>query len=228
VTRPAGGTPGRKGARRRIIVALTGASGAIYGVRLLAHLRAAGGIETHVVVSHAGALSAHHELGLKRGELERLADVAHSVNDIGASIASGSFACDGMVIAPCSAKTLAAVASGYADNLIARAADVCLKERRTLILMVREAPLHLVHLRNMETVTQMGAIVCPPMPAFYHRPTSVEDLVDHSLGRVLDLLRIEQSLAAPWTGFHGTARSTPRTLAEPLEAASGSAVPEED
>lgn len=228
MTRASGGQPARPGTRRRIIVALTGASGAIYGVRLLAHLRAAGDIETHVVVSHAGALSAHHELGLKRGELERLADVAHSVNDLGASIASGSFPCDGMVVAPCSAKTLAAIASGYADNLVARAADVCLKERRKLILMVRETPLHLVHLRNMETVTQMGGIVCPPMPAFYHRPASIEELVDHSLGRVLDLLQIGQSLAKPWTGFHGASRNTPRALSEPLEVAPGRTVPEED
>jgi polyprenyl P-hydroxybenzoate/phenylacrylic acid decarboxylase-like protein len=201
--RRARAAPPARSAGRRIIVAITGASGAVYGTRLLQHLRAAGGIETHVVLSNAGALSAHHELGLKRGQVEALADVAHNVNDIGASIASGSFACDGMVIAPCSAKTLAAVATGYADNLIARAADVCLKERRRLVLMVRETPLHLVHLRNMETVTQMGAVVFPPLPAFYQRPSSIEDMVDHTLARVLDLLGIGHALAKPWTGFRG-------------------------
>jgi 4-hydroxy-3-polyprenylbenzoate decarboxylase len=204
--------------RRRLIVAITGASGAVYGARLLMHLRASGLVETHVVVSNAGALSAHHELGLKRNQLESLADVAHSVNDIGASIASGSFACDGMVVAPCSAKTLAAVASGYADNLVARAADVCLKERRALVLMVRETPLHLVHLRNMETVTQMGAIVFPPLPAFYQRPTTIEELVDHSLGRVLDLLKIEHALAPPWTGFQGLSQTALRAEPEPASA----------
>jgi len=190
---------------RRVIVAMTGASGALYGVRLLAHLRSAG-VETHLVVSHAGALSAHHELGLKRGELESLADVAHSVNDVGASIASGSYPVDAMVVAPCSVKTLAAVAGGYADNLIARAADVCLKERRNLVLMVREAPLHLGHLRNMEAVTQMGAIVFPPVPALYQKPASIEEMVDHTLARVLDLLKVDHRLARPWTGFRGLDR----------------------
>ena len=192
-----------RGARapRRIIVAVTGASGAMYGTRMLQHLRTIGGFETHVVVSQAGALNAHHELGLKRSQIEAMADVAHAVGDIGASIASGSFACDGMVIAPCSAKTLAAIANGYADNLVARAADVCLKERRRLVMMVREAPLHLVHLRNMETVTLMGAVVFPPTPTFYHRPSSVEELVDQSLARVLDLLEIEHTLAPRWEGI---------------------------
>lgn len=203
---PPGGGAGQARRQCRIIVAVTGASGAIYGARLLSHLRATGRVETHIVVSHAGALSAHHELGLKRSQLEALADVAHSVNDIGASIASGSFACDGMVVAPCSAKSLAAIASGYADNLVARAADVCLKERRRLILLVREAPLHLVHLRNMETVTQMGGIIFPPLPTFYQRPTSIEQLVDQTLGRVLDLLMIEHSLSPQWTGFQGPDR----------------------
>jgi 4-hydroxy-3-polyprenylbenzoate decarboxylase len=189
------------GARRRVIVAITGASGAIYGTRLLAHLRALGSLETHVVVSNAGALGAHHELGLKRAEVEALADVAHSVTDIGASIASGSFPCAGMVVAPCSGKTLAAIASGYADNLVTRAADVCLKERRRLVLMVREAPLHLAHLRNMEAVTQMGGVIFPPSPTFYHRPGSIEQMVDQTLARVLDLLDVEHALAPQWTGM---------------------------
>ncbi len=189
------------GPRRRVIVAVTGASGTLYGTRLLAHLRASGQVETHVVVSQAGALNAHHELGLKRADIEAMADVAHGVGDVGASIASGSFACEAMVVAPCSAKTLAAIACGFSENLVSRAADVCLKERRRLILMVREAPLHLVHLRNMETVTQMGGIIFPPMPAFYQHPASLETMVDHSLARVLDLLGIEHSLSTRWAGL---------------------------
>ena len=187
--------------RRRLIVAITGASGAIYGTRLLAHLQAVPDIETHVVVSHAGALSAHHELGLKRSEIEQMANCAHSITDIGASIASGSFGGYGMVIAPCSAKTLASIANGFADNLVARAADVCLKERRRLILLVREAPLHLVHLQNMQTVTLMGGIIFPPSPTFYHRPTTLEQMVDQTLARVLDLLQIEHALAPRWSGM---------------------------
>ncbi len=188
-------------ARKRVIVAITGASGAIYGTRLLAHLRATGQVETHVVVSNGGALSAHHELGLKRSQIEDMADVAHGVGDIGSSIASGSFRCAAMVVAPCSAKSLAAIAGGFAENLVARAADVCLKERRPLVLLVREAPLHLVHLRNMETVTQMGGIIFPPSPTFYHRPASLEQMVDQTLGRVLDLLQIEHALAPRWEGI---------------------------
>jgi 4-hydroxy-3-polyprenylbenzoate decarboxylase len=193
--------------QRRVIVAITGASGALYGTRLLGHLRAAGTVETHVVVSAAGALNAHHELGLKRAQVEALADVAHSASDVGASIASGSFRCDAMVVAPCSAKTLASIATGVSENLIGRAADVCLKERRRLVLMVREAPLHLGHLRNMEAVTEMGGIIFPPTPAFYQRPKSVEEMVDQTLARVLDLLEIEHTLAPRWDGLH---RDDPR------------------
>ena len=185
---------------RRVIVAVTGASGAVYGVRLLQHLRAAGGVETHVVVSHAGALTASQELGIKRAGIEALADVAHGVSDIGAAIASGSFAWESMVIAPCSGKTLAAISCGFADNLIARAADVTLKERRRLVLLVREAPLHAAHLRNMQEVTQMGGIVFPPVPAFYHRPSSIEEIVDQTLARVLDLIGVEHQLAPRWRG----------------------------
>lgn len=197
----AGEAQAPRAGRKRIIVAITGATGAIYGTRLLAHLRHTERVETHVVVSQAGALSAHHELDLKRTQIEAMADVAHGVNEIGASIASGSFACDGMVVAPCSAKTLSAIATGYSENLVARAADVCLKERRRLILLFREAPLHLVHLRNMETVTLMGGIVLPPAPAFYHRPTTVEQIVDQTLARVLDLLEIPHDLAPRWNGM---------------------------
>ncbi len=185
----------------RLIVALTGATGAIYGVRLLQHLRALPAIETHLMISDAGVLNLHQELDLKRKDVEALAHVVHSVRDVGASIASGSFQSDGMIIAPCSMKTLAAVAQGFADNLITRAADVVLKERRRLVLMVRETPFNLAHLRNMTAVTEMGGIVFPPLPNFYHRPTSIDEMVDHSLARVLDLFQIEHQLAPRWNGL---------------------------
>ena len=188
--------------RQRIIVGISGASGAIYGVRLLQALRTLPGIETHAVISDAGWLNITHELGLERTHAPALADVVHSIDHIGASIASGSFHASGMVVAPCSMRTLAAIAHGLADNLLTRAADVILKERRRLILLARETPLHLVHLRNMTTVTEMGAIVCPPVPAFYQKPQTVDDIVQHSIARVLDLLGLEQTLAAPWMGLN--------------------------
>ena len=188
--------------RQRIIVGISGASGAIYGVRLLQALHTLPGIETHAVISDAGWLNITHELGLERTHAPALADVVHSIDHIGASIASGSFRASGMVVAPCSMRTLAAIAHGLADNLLTRAADVILKERRRLILLARETPLHLVHLRNMTTVTEMGAIVCPPVPAFYQKPQTVDDIVQHSIARVLDLLGLEQTLAAPWMGLH--------------------------
>jgi len=189
--------------RPRLVVAITGATGAVYGVRLLQHLRTRGDIETHALISTAGVLSVHQELGLKRGDVEHFADVVHNVNDVGASIASGSFRTAGMVIAPCSMKTLAACAHGLADNLITRAADVCLKERRPLVLLTREAPLNLAHLRNMEAVTLMGGIIFPPLPAFYQRPQTVEQMVDHTLARVLDLLGFDNELAPRWSGMGG-------------------------
>ena len=200
--RPDGGDGGR---RRRIIVAITGATGAVYGLRLLAHLRAAPGIETHLVMSDAALLTVHQELGLQRRDVEALADVVHRNGDIGAAIASGSFQTDGMVIAPCSMKTLAAVAHGLSDNLVARAADVVLKERRRLILMVRETPFNLAHLRNMTAVTEMGGIVFPPLPSFYNLPTSIEQMVDHTVARVLDLLGIENDAAPRWGGMRAAA-----------------------
>jgi len=192
-------------APRRLVVAITGASGAVYGVRLLQAMVAAEGWETHLVCSPSGLLTAHHELGLQRPELERLANVVHNVRDIGASVASGSFRCDGMVVAPCSMRTLAAVATGLADNLITRSADVMLKERRRLVLLARETPLHLAHLRNMTTVTEMGAIVMPPVPAFYTHPQDVDDIVNHTVGRVLDLFDVPHTgLVARWTGMRAT------------------------
>ena len=186
---------------KRLVIAMTGASGALYGVRLLEQLKQIDGVETHLMISDAAALNLHHELDIKRKEVESLASAVHSVRDIGACVASGSFQSDGMVIAPCSMKTLASVAHGMCDNLISRAADVMLKERRRLILMVRETPFNLAHLRNMTAVTEMGGIIFPPLPALYQRPQTVSEMVDHTVGRVLDLLSIEHSLAPAWTGL---------------------------
>ena len=189
------------GPARRIVVGISGASGAVYGVRLLQALQPMCGIESHLVVSDAGWRNLQHELDLDRASVEALADQVHDVRNIGAAIASGSFQCAGMVIAPCSMRTLAAVAHGLSDNLLTRAADVVLKERRRLVMLVRESPLHLTHLRNMVAVTEMGAIVCPPLPAFYLRPTNVADIVDHSVARALDLLDVPQDLAPRWEGL---------------------------
>lgn len=185
---------------QRLVVGLTGASGAIYGVRLLARARALG-LQTHLVASAAGVLNAHHELGLARGDLEALAHHHHAPGEIGACIASGSFDAAAMAVAPCSMKTLAAIAHGLSDNLLTRAADVMLKERRRLLLMVRETPLNLAHLRNMVAVTEMGAIVFPPLPAFYHRPQSVDELVDDTVERALTLLGIEGAQPRIWNGL---------------------------
>jgi 4-hydroxy-3-polyprenylbenzoate decarboxylase len=187
--------------RRRIIVAITGATGATYGVQLLRRLHAAPGVETHLVVSDAAALTLHQELGLQRRDVEALAHVVHRNRDIGASIASGSFQTDGMVIAPCSMKTLAAVAHGLSDNLVTRAADVMLKERRRLVLMVRETPFNLAHLRNMTAVTEMGGIVFPPLPSFYHRPATIDEMVEHTVDRVVDLLGLDNAHAPRWGGM---------------------------
>jgi 4-hydroxy-3-polyprenylbenzoate decarboxylase len=191
-------------APKRLIVAITGASGAMYGVRLLQVLRGMPDIEIHLLLSDAGVLNLHQELDLSRKEVEALAHVVHNVRNIGASIASGSFRSEGMIIAPCSMKTLASVAHGIADNLIARAADVMLKERRRLVLMVRETPLNLAHLRNMTAVTEMGGIIFPPVPAFYQRPQSIADMVDHTVGRVLDLFAVTHVLTPGWSGMKAT------------------------
>jgi flavin prenyltransferase len=186
----------------RVVVGVTGATGATYAVRLLARLKASG-CETHLVASPAGVLNVHHELGLDRKALEALADVAYNPADVGAAIASGSFATAAMVIAPCSMKTLAAVALGLSDNLLTRAADVTLKERRRLVLMVRETPFNLVHLRNMIAVTEMGGVIFPPLPAFYHRPGSIDELVNDSVERVLAVLGIDGAKPKAWTGLRG-------------------------
>jgi 2,5-furandicarboxylate decarboxylase 2 len=189
---------------KRLIVAITGATGAAYGVRLLEALRRQRGWESHLVLSEAGALTAWQELGLKRRGIERLAAKAYSPRDVAAAIASGSFLTEGMAIAPCSMKTLAAVAHAHADDLVSRAADVVLKERRRLVLLPREAPLNLAHLRNMVAVTEMGGIVFPPVPALYAKPKSVEELVGQTVARVLDLFGIRVSGLRRWTGMRGT------------------------
>jgi 4-hydroxy-3-polyprenylbenzoate decarboxylase len=186
---------------KKIIVAITGASGAVYGVRLLQALKAMPGVQTHVTVSTAGLLTLRHELQMDRAHVEELADVAHAAHDVGAQIASGSFQCDGMVIAPCSMRTLAAVALGLSDNLLTRAADVMLKERRRLVLMVRETPLNLAHLRNMTAVTEMGGIIFPPVPSFYHPPASIDEMVNQTVSRVLDVLGLPQADVQRWSGL---------------------------
>ena len=184
---------------KRIVVGISGASGAIYGVRLLQVLREIG-VETHLVISQAARVTLAMETDLKVAEVEALADVVHSNKDVGAACSSGSFRALGMIVAPCSVKTLSEIATGVTSTLISRAADVMLKERRRLVLMLRETPLHLGHIRDMAAATEAGAIVYPPVPAFYARPQSLDDMVDHTLGRVLDLFDIDAGLAHRWTG----------------------------
>jgi polyprenyl P-hydroxybenzoate/phenylacrylic acid decarboxylase-like protein len=190
--------------KKRLIVGITGATGAIYGVRLLETIRGLDDMEAHVVMSDAGALNLWHELKMRRKDLEKLAAAAYNPKDIGAAIASGSFLTEGMVIAPCSMKTLAAVAHAHADDLVSRAADVVLKERRRLVLVPRETPLNLAHLRNMVAVTEMGGIIMPPVPAFYALPKSIDDLVAHTVARVLDLFGVHSARLARWQGMKGT------------------------
>lgn len=184
---------------KRIVVGVTGASGAVYGIRLLELLRACG-VETHLIVSRAAQMTLAYETDYKVSDLEKLATTVHPNSDVGAVCSSGSFRTMGMIIAPCSIKTLSEVATGTTANLISRAADVVLKERRRLVLLLRETPFHLGHLRSMTAVTEAGAIVYPPVPAFYARPKSLEDMVDHTLGRVLDLFEIDVGTVKRWTG----------------------------
>jgi 4-hydroxy-3-polyprenylbenzoate decarboxylase len=186
-------------ASKRLIVGITGASGAVYGVRLLELLRETD-IESHLIISRAAQITLATETTLKVSDVEALADVVHSNQDLGAACSSGSFKNLGMVIAPCSIKTMSEIASGVTSNLISRAADVALKERRRVVLMLRETPLHLGHIKSMVSVTEAGAIVYPPVPAFYAQPASLEQMVDHTLGRVLDLFDIEVGVVKRWTG----------------------------
>ena len=190
--------------KKRLIVGITGATGAVYGIQILKTLREMPEWESHLILSDAGALNVWHELKMKRKELEKMADVAYHPKDIAATISSGSYLTEGMVIAPCSMKTLAAVAHAHADDLLVRAADVVLKERRRLVLVPRETPLNLAHLRNMVAVTEMGGIIFPPVPAFYALPKSLDDLVAHTVARVLDLFGVHSAKLARWQGMKGT------------------------
>src|SRR3954465_11004459 len=199
---------------KRLIVGITGATGAIYGIRLLEALKKLEGWESHLVLTDAGVLNVWHEHKMKRREVERLADVAYHPKDIAATTAKGSFITEGMVIAPCSMKTLAAVAHAHADDLVSRAADVVLKERRRLVLVPRETPLNLAHLRNMVAVTEMGGIIMPPMPAFYAMPKTLDDLVAHTVGRILDLYGVRSPKVKRWQGLKGNP-AAPDCIAPP-------------
>jgi 4-hydroxy-3-polyprenylbenzoate decarboxylase len=185
----------------RLIVGISGSTGAIYGIRLLEVLRQGQAAETHLIVSEAAERTIAWETSYTADDVRKLADHWYLVGDIGAALSSGSFHTDGMVIAPCSVKTLASIATGVCDNLLARAADVTLKERRKLVLLVREAPFTLAHIRNMEAVTLMGGIIAPPLPAFYNHPQSIDDIVNHSVGRVLDLFGLDVGLVKRWEGM---------------------------
>ncbi|MDC1427180.1 UbiX family flavin prenyltransferase [Rhodospirillaceae bacterium] len=187
--------------KNRLIIGISGASGIIYGIRLLELLRTIPDElrpETHLIISKSGEVTLAYETKLKVATVHKLADVIHANKDIGASLASGSFKTMGMIIAPCSVKTLAEIATGVTDTLISRAADVILKERRRLVCMVRETPLHAGHLKNMLSLTEMGAIIAPPVPAFYAKPQSLDDMINHTIGRVLDLFEIETNFVVRW------------------------------
>ncbi len=190
----------------RIIVGISGASGAVYGVRAL-ELLATAGVETHLVVTRSAHLTLSQELGMSPAALAEKASVVHNIQDIGATISSGSFRTLGMLIAPCSVRTMSEIATGVTSTLISRAADVVLKERRKLVLMVRETPLHLGHLRTMTSLAEMGAIIMPPVPAFYALPETIADMVDHSVGRALDLFGVDSGAVRRWAGM-AAARKT--------------------
>ncbi|MFC1932204.1 UbiX family flavin prenyltransferase [Chloroflexota bacterium] len=191
-----------------LIVGITGASGVIYGIRLLEVLSTNKEVETHLIISEAGEQNIRYETDWKVEQVKALADFYYDIHGIGAKLASGSFKRDGMIVAPCSMKTLSALANSYADNLITRSADVTLKERKKLVLLVRETPLHLGHLRNMEKLTEMGAIVLPPIPAFYHKPKTIQELIDHTIGKVLDIFDIKHNLLTRWPGIPSRKRGT--------------------
>jgi 4-hydroxy-3-polyprenylbenzoate decarboxylase len=205
---------------RRLIVGITGATGSIYGVRLL-HALQGSGVESHLVMSRWGARTLVHETAYSVQQVRRLATKAYAENDQGAALSSGSFLTDGMVIAPCSMRTLSAIAHGQTQNLVHRAADVVLKERRRLVLLVREAPLSDIHLENMLKLSRMGVVISPPVPAFYHHPRTIDDLVNHTVQRVLDLFDIHLDLAERWKGalaVGGPAAAAPRRATARLRA----------
>ncbi len=183
-----------------LIIGITGATGVIYGIRLLEVLSRIKDIETHLVISESGATTIKYETGRSIEEVTRLADFTYDIKDVASRISSGSFLRDGMIIAPCTVKTMSALANSYTDNLIIRTGDVTLKERQKLLLLVRETPLHLGHLRNMEKLTEMGAIIMPPVPAFYHKPQTIQEIIDHTVGKMLDLFKIKHNLFQRWSG----------------------------
>ncbi len=185
--------------QQKILMAITGASGAIYGIRLLQILRDLN-IETHLIISKAAEVTISYESNYNIKDIKKMASHCYSINDIGASPASGSYKFDGMIIAPCSMKSLAEIATGIGGNLISRSADVMLKEHRRLVLMTRETPLNDIHLKNMLTASRAGAIIAPPMPAFYNKPTNLEEVIDHNIGRVLDLFKIDSGIIKEWEG----------------------------
>jgi 4-hydroxy-3-polyprenylbenzoate decarboxylase len=184
-----------------LVIAITGSTGVIYGIRLLEVLSTMKDVETHLVISEAGELSISYETDWKIDDIKKLASYWYDNTDIGARISSGSFKRNGMIVAPCTIKTMSALANSYDENLIIRAGDVALKERHKLVLLVRETPLHLGHLRNMERLTEMGAIIMPPAPAFYHKPQTIQDIIDHTVGKVLDMFNIKHNLFQRWSGI---------------------------
>jgi len=186
-----------------LIIGITGASGVIYGIRLLEVLSSIKEVETHLIISEAGEKNISYETDWKIEDVRTLADFSYDINDITARVASGSFKTDGMIIAPCTVKTMSALANSYADNLLTRTGDVTLKERRKLVLLVRETPLHIGHIRNMERLCEMGAIIMPPVPAFYHKPKTIQDIIDHTIGKTLDIFGIEHNLFPRWSGLPG-------------------------
>jgi len=199
-------TLNRKGGKAMVlIIGITGATGVIYGIRLLEVLSSINNVETHLVISEAGEATIKYETDQTMKDIKALADFTYDIEDVGARISSGSFKRDGMIVAPCTIKTMSALANSYTENLLVRAGDVTLKERQKLVLLVRETPLHLGHIKNMERLTEMGAIIMPPVPAFYHNPKTIPDIVDHTIGKVLDVFGIEHNLFRRWAGFKSEA-----------------------
>lgn len=184
-----------------LIVGITGTSGVIYGIRLLQVLSAREDIQTHLIISEAGEENIKYETDWKLEDVKALASFSYDIRDIGAQLASGSFKRDGMIVAPCTIKTMSALANSYTENLLIRAGDVTLKERKKLVLLIRETPLHLGHIRNMERLCEMGAVIMPPVPAFYHKPKTIQDIIDHTIGKTLDIFGIEHNLFQRWSGL---------------------------
>ena len=184
-----------------LIIGITGATGVVYGIRLLEVLSSINDIETHLIISEAGEMNIECETDRKTEDIKKLASFSYDIRDVGARLASGSFQRDGMIIAPCTVKTMSALANSYTENLLIRAGDVTLKERKKLVLLVRETPLHIGHIRNMEKLCEMGAIIMPPVPAFYHKPKTIQDIIDHTIGKTLDMFDIKHNLFQRWAGL---------------------------